>query len=318
MSSCPSPTIIQDLILEAKEEVNQVKDMLMNSHPIADKMLHDVLQKLSRISALDSGKAMSGSFREGSVSSDDRKSENSVGKRKLIHGREIDQKRGVAGRRRSQVSSLNTVITKNLDDDGHTWRKYGQKEIQGSTYPKSYFRCTHKPDQGCMATRHVQPTDEDPCTFNVTYIGDHTCRDPSTFQQIIELPDPLQTNNSFIINFGSPNAPKFIKKEAQLSITPSSFPPFSGNSHEDVFSNLTSESSPVDQAFVSGNELAAIVGPASQTFSVYDQGEMMSSLHSSPMSLDLEFMPSSIFGLDHDEYSLFGFDNEDGDFLPRL
>ncbi|CAN6162273.1 unnamed protein product [Urochloa humidicola] len=60
-------------------------------------------------------------------------------------------------------------------DDGHSWRKYGQKEILGAKYPRGYYRCTHRHSQGCAATKQVQRADEDPTLFDVIYIGDHTC-----------------------------------------------------------------------------------------------------------------------------------------------
>ncbi|OVA17303.1 DNA-binding WRKY [Macleaya cordata] len=56
-------------------------------------------------------------------------------------------------------------------DDGFTWRKYGQKEILGSTFP----RCTHRNFYGCEAKKQVQRLDNDPNTFEVTYYGHHTC-----------------------------------------------------------------------------------------------------------------------------------------------
>ncbi|RCV11362.1 hypothetical protein SETIT_2G179700v2 [Setaria italica] len=60
-------------------------------------------------------------------------------------------------------------------DDGHSWRKYGQKEILGAKYPRSYYRCTHRHSQGCAATKQVQRADEDPTLFDVIYLGAHTC-----------------------------------------------------------------------------------------------------------------------------------------------
>ncbi|XP_010504543.1 PREDICTED: WRKY transcription factor 55 [Camelina sativa] len=54
-------------------------------------------------------------------------------------------------------------------DDNYTWRKYGQKEILGSTFPRAYYRCTHKKLYKCPAKKQVQRLDEDPYTFRVTY-----------------------------------------------------------------------------------------------------------------------------------------------------
>lgn len=60
-------------------------------------------------------------------------------------------------------------------DDGFSWRKYGQKDILGAKYPRGYYRCTHRNVQGCLATKQVQRSDEDPTVFEITYRGRHTC-----------------------------------------------------------------------------------------------------------------------------------------------
>ncbi|KAF8721116.1 hypothetical protein HU200_023535 [Digitaria exilis] len=93
--------------------------------------------------------------------------------------------RGHSSRRApaSQRAS-DTKITDTLDD-GHVWRKYGQKDIQNSTHPRSYYRCTHKSDQGCNAKRQVQSSDTDQSKYVVTYYGKHTCRDPSTIPPLV-------------------------------------------------------------------------------------------------------------------------------------
>ncbi|KAL2550655.1 putative WRKY transcription factor 30 [Forsythia ovata] len=69
--------------------------------------------------------------------------------------------------------------------DGYSWRKYGQKDILGATYPRGYYRCTHRRSQGCLATKQVQRSDEDPTILEVAYKGMHTCslgakKDPKT------------------------------------------------------------------------------------------------------------------------------------------
>uniref|UniRef100_A0A2C9VUB0 WRKY domain-containing protein n=1 Tax=Manihot esculenta TaxID=3983 RepID=A0A2C9VUB0_MANES len=66
-------------------------------------------------------------------------------------------------------------------DDGYNWRKYGQKDILGANFPRGYYRCTHRHSQGCLATKQVQRSDQDPTIFEVTYRGRHTCFQTSRF-----------------------------------------------------------------------------------------------------------------------------------------
>ncbi|TXG71121.1 hypothetical protein EZV62_006056 [Acer yangbiense] len=82
-------------------------------------------------------------------------------------------------------------------DDGFSWRKYGQKDILGAKHPsnillciklkyfmsllpcRGYYRCTHRLVQGCLATKQVQRSDEDPMILEITYRGRHTCTQAS-------------------------------------------------------------------------------------------------------------------------------------------
>lgn len=59
--------------------------------------------------------------------------------------------------------------------DGYSWRKYGQKDILGANFPRAYYRCTHRNVQGCLATKQVQRSDEDPSIIEITYKGRHSC-----------------------------------------------------------------------------------------------------------------------------------------------
>ncbi|CAN6807979.1 hypothetical protein Bca4012_002383 [Brassica carinata] len=76
---------------------------------------------------------------------------------------------------RKKRSHTWTVEARRIDEDIYAWRKYGQKQILNSKFPRSYFRCTHKPTQGCNATKQVQKHEQDPSLFQITYIGHHTC-----------------------------------------------------------------------------------------------------------------------------------------------
>jgi len=79
-------------------------------------------------------------------------------------------------------------------DDGYTWRKYGQKDILGSRYPRSYYRCTHKNYYGCEAKKKVHRQDDDPFMYKVTYFGNHTCLTSTT--PLLTLPAPTTTATS--------------------------------------------------------------------------------------------------------------------------
>uniref|UniRef100_A0A2N9EUQ7 WRKY domain-containing protein n=1 Tax=Fagus sylvatica TaxID=28930 RepID=A0A2N9EUQ7_FAGSY len=65
-------------------------------------------------------------------------------------------------------------------EDGYTWRKYGQKEILNSKFP----RCTHQKLYQCPAKKLVQRVDDDPFTFEVTYRNSHICHMSSTAPSI--------------------------------------------------------------------------------------------------------------------------------------
>ncbi|XP_044984274.1 disease resistance protein RGA5-like [Hordeum vulgare subsp. vulgare] len=71
-----------------------------------------------------------------------------------------------------RVSSLQDIEG---HDDGFSWRKYGQKDILGSRYPRRYYRCKHRLTQGCKAVKQLQATDGDPLLFNAMYVGNHIC-----------------------------------------------------------------------------------------------------------------------------------------------
>ncbi|KAL6562048.1 WRKY transcription factor [Orobanche gracilis] len=56
--------------------------------------------------------------------------------------------------------------------DSWAWRKYGQKPIKGSPYPRAYYRCSSS--KGCPARKQVEKSRVDPNMLVVTYYGEHT------------------------------------------------------------------------------------------------------------------------------------------------
>ncbi|CAK9310780.1 unnamed protein product [Citrullus colocynthis] len=75
-------------------------------------------------------------------------------------------------RKNQQKRTVCHVTADNLSTDMWAWRKYGQKPIKGSPYPRNYYRCSSS--KGCGARKQVERSNADPETFIITYTGDHT------------------------------------------------------------------------------------------------------------------------------------------------
>ncbi|KMZ56872.1 hypothetical protein ZOSMA_8G00120 [Zostera marina] len=53
--------------------------------------------------------------------------------------------------------------------DGYNWRKYGQKQVRGSEYPRSYYKCTQS---NCMMKKKVERS-VDGKIAEIVYSGEH-------------------------------------------------------------------------------------------------------------------------------------------------
>ncbi|OIW20526.1 hypothetical protein TanjilG_14055 [Lupinus angustifolius] len=54
-------------------------------------------------------------------------------------------------------------------EDGYNWRKYGQKQVKGSEYPRSYYKCTQP---NCQVKKKVERSHDGQIT-EIIYKGDH-------------------------------------------------------------------------------------------------------------------------------------------------
>lgn len=54
-------------------------------------------------------------------------------------------------------------------EDGYNWRKYGQKQVKGSEYPRSYYKCTQT---NCPMKKKVERSHDGQVT-EIVYKGDH-------------------------------------------------------------------------------------------------------------------------------------------------
>ncbi|KAK4406914.1 WRKY transcription factor 71 [Sesamum angolense] len=60
-------------------------------------------------------------------------------------------------------------------EDGYRWRKYGQKAVKNSPFPRSYYRCT---SASCNVKKRVERSCNDPTIVVTTYEGQHTHPSP--------------------------------------------------------------------------------------------------------------------------------------------
>ncbi|KAI4986854.1 hypothetical protein ZWY2020_019484 [Hordeum vulgare] len=58
-----------------------------------------------------------------------------------------------------------------IPSDLWAWRKYGQKPIKGSPYPRGYYRCSSS--KGCLARKQVERSRSDPNMLVITYTAEH-------------------------------------------------------------------------------------------------------------------------------------------------
>lgn len=78
--------------------------------------------------------------------------------------------------RKNQKRVVQHVSAEGHGSDLWAWRKYGQKPIKGSPYPRSYYRCSSS--KGCSARKLVERSQSDPAILIVTYTSEHNHNHP--------------------------------------------------------------------------------------------------------------------------------------------
>jgi hypothetical protein len=108
---------------------------------------------------------------------------------------------------RSKKSQANKEVTRvpatSPSADLWAWRKYGQKPIKGSPYPRGYYRCST--DKDCKARKLVERCRADPGTLIVTYTGEHS------------HPVPLHRNSLAGTTRNKPNQQPTAEEPQQLA-----------------------------------------------------------------------------------------------------
>ncbi|GLU09495.1 hypothetical protein SLE2022_263550 [Rubroshorea leprosula] len=112
-------------------------------------------------------------------------------------------------------------------DDGYNWRKYGQKQVKGSEYPRSYYKCTHP---NCPVKKKVERSLDGQVT-EIIYKGQHNHQPPqpnkrakdagnlngnSNNQGNLELACQIRSGNLNILKEGTSAYP-MIKRDQESS-----------------------------------------------------------------------------------------------------
>ncbi|GMH26298.1 hypothetical protein Nepgr_028141 [Nepenthes gracilis] len=85
------------------------------------------------------------------------------------------------GEKKPRVPRFAFMTKSEIDhlEDGYRWRKYGQKAVKNSPYPRSYYRCT---TQKCLVKKRVERSFQDPSMVITTYEGQHNHHVPTTLR----------------------------------------------------------------------------------------------------------------------------------------
>ncbi|KAJ4955335.1 hypothetical protein NE237_012118 [Protea cynaroides] len=94
-------------------------------------------------------------------------------------------------------------------EDGYRWRKYGQKAVKNSPFPRSYYRCT---TATCGVKKRVERSSDDPSFVVTTYEGQHT------------HPSPVMPRGSSVVGMSPDSAGSFASLPMQITQTHDQFP----------------------------------------------------------------------------------------------
>ncbi|KAL1539142.1 transcription factor [Salvia divinorum] len=147
-----------------------------NPSSIFDDLLHNVAapfppppppeySEVVNTPATPNSSSVSSSSAEAAANDDQKEEQDQEKARKQLKPKKKNQKRP----REPRFAFMTKSEIDNLDD-GYRWRKYGQKAVKNSPFPRSYYRCT---STACGVKKRVERSCEDPTIVVTTYEGTH-------------------------------------------------------------------------------------------------------------------------------------------------
>jgi hypothetical protein len=91
-----------------------------------------------------------------------------------------------------------------VPNDRWVWRKYGQKPIKGSPYPRGYYRCSSS--KGCSARKQVERSRTDPSMLVITYTSDHNHPWPTQRNTLANNKSHHQPRHSIVGDSAAPRS----------------------------------------------------------------------------------------------------------------
>ncbi|KAK4488063.1 hypothetical protein RD792_003805 [Penstemon davidsonii] len=98
-----------------------------------------------------------------------------------------------------------------VPSDLWAWRKYGQKPIKGSPYPRGYYRCSSS--KGCSARKQVERSRTDPNMLVITYTSEHNHPWPTQRNALAGSTRTHQPTKNNTTKNSQPQKPKEEQKE---------------------------------------------------------------------------------------------------------
>ncbi|KAI4370921.1 hypothetical protein MLD38_019213 [Melastoma candidum] len=99
-----------------------------------------------------------------------------------------------------------------VPSDLWAWRKYGQKPIKGSPYPRGYYRCSSS--KGCSARKQVERSRTDPSMLVITYTSEHNHPWPTQRNSLAGLTRSTSKGGSISKSSANSNTPHPTKPRA--------------------------------------------------------------------------------------------------------